>query len=85
MEVFQYTNNIPNVLVLLAMLLCIALIVLVINLLKIKSKLKEQENRLRTIFESEPDCVKLQAMDGTVLDMNSAGLEVDSLGQMWVK
>ena len=76
MEVFQYTNNIPNVLVLLSMLLCIALIVLVINLLKIKSKLKEQENRLRTIFESEPDCVKLQAMDGSVLDMNSAGLAI---------
>ena len=76
MEIFQIISNVPNVLAILAMSLCIALIIVVINLLKTKSKLKEQENRLRTIFESEPDCVKLQALDGSVLDMNSAGLSI---------
>lgn len=68
-----------------AILLCIALIFLVINLTKTKSKLKLQENRLRTIFESEPDCVKLQTIDGRVLDMNTAGLdilEVDDISEV---
>jgi PAS domain S-box-containing protein len=37
-------------------------------------KLKENENRLRAIIESAPECVKLQARDGTVLEVNPAGL-----------
>ena len=37
-------------------------------------RLQENENRLRAIIESEPECVKLQAADGTVLEINPAGL-----------
>lgn len=37
-------------------------------------RLLESENRLRAIIEHEPECVKLQAADGTVLDVNPAGL-----------
>ncbi|HEY9665397.1 MAG TPA: PAS domain S-box protein, partial [Coleofasciculaceae cyanobacterium] len=37
-------------------------------------RLRESEHRLRTIIETEPECVKLVASDGTLLDMNAAGL-----------
>jgi len=37
-------------------------------------RLKESENRWRTIVETEPECVKILASDGTLLDMNPAGL-----------
>ncbi len=37
-------------------------------------RLQENENRLRAVFESEPECVKLQSADGTVLEINPAGL-----------
>ena len=46
---------------------------------------QENENLVRTIIESEPECVKLLARDGTLLDMNPAGLamiEVESLAQV---
>lgn len=39
-------------------------------------RLKENEYRLRAIIESEPECVKLQAEDGTVLEINPAGLKL---------
>lgn len=39
-------------------------------------RLRENENRLRAIIESEPECVKLQAADGTVLEINPAGLRL---------
>jgi PAS domain S-box-containing protein len=39
-------------------------------------RLQENEYRLRTIIESEPECVKLQAVDGTVLEINPAGLRL---------
>lgn len=39
-------------------------------------RLQENEYRLRAIFESEPECVKLQAADGTVLEINPAGLRL---------
>jgi hypothetical protein len=32
--------------------------------------LRESQDRLQAILESEPECVKLVAADGTVLDMN---------------
>lgn len=44
--------------------------------------LRESEARLRTIIESEPDCVKLVDEQGRLLDMNPAGLamiEADSI------
>ncbi len=37
-------------------------------------RLRESENHLRTIIETQPECVKLVASDGTLLDMNAAGL-----------
>lgn len=36
--------------------------------------LRDSENRLRAIVEAEPECVKLVAADGTLLEMNAAGL-----------
>jgi PAS domain S-box-containing protein len=47
--------------------------------------LAERENLLQTIIETEPECVKLIAPDGTLLEMNRAGLEMieaDSLEQV---
>lgn len=42
----------------------------------VQDQLRENENRLRAIIESEPECVKLQAADGTVLEINPAGLRL---------
>lgn len=36
--------------------------------------LKDSENYLRAIIAAEPECVKLVASDGTLLNMNAAGL-----------
>lgn len=47
--------------------------------------LRESESRLRTIIESEPECVKLVDRQGRLLEMNPAGLamiEADSLEQV---
>jgi two-component system sensor kinase FixL len=44
-------------------------------------RLQENEYRLRTIIESEPECVKLQAEDGTVLEINPAGLRLVDANQ----
>ncbi len=47
--------------------------------------LAESENRLRTVLQSQPECVNLLAEDGTVLEMNPAGLtmiEADSPAQV---
>lgn len=51
----------------------------------IEKTLRESENYLRTILDSEPECVKLLASDGSVLHMNPAGLamiDADSLGDI---
>ncbi|MDE2085337.1 MAG: PAS domain S-box protein [Xanthomonadaceae bacterium] len=48
-------------------------------------ELAASRNYLRAILDSEPACVKLLSADGSLLDMNSAGLdllEADSLGQV---
>ena len=37
-------------------------------------ELEEQRNRLHTIIESEPECVKLHDRDGRIMEMNKAGL-----------
>jgi PAS domain S-box-containing protein len=50
-----------------------------------EERLVESENRLRAVIESEPECVKLTAADGTLLEMNPAGLamiEADSAEQV---
>ncbi len=47
--------------------------------------LAASERRLRTIFETEPECVELLGPNGTLLEMNPAGLrmiEADSLDQV---
>jgi len=38
--------------------------------------LQASEHRLRSILESEPECVKLVGPDGTLLEMNPAGLKM---------
>ncbi|TAN53980.1 MAG: EAL domain-containing protein [Betaproteobacteria bacterium] len=48
-------------------------------------KLRESEERLRTIIENEPDCVKVVSADGRLLEINKAGLvmiEADSFDQV---
>jgi PAS domain S-box-containing protein len=48
-------------------------------------KLAASEDRLRTIIDTEPECVKILAADGTILDSNPAGLDIleaDSLSQV---
>ena len=47
--------------------------------------LARSENRLRMIIETEPECVKVLGPDGSLLEMNPAGLsmiEADSLEQV---
>ncbi|HET6886269.1 MAG TPA: PAS domain S-box protein, partial [Rubrobacteraceae bacterium] len=47
--------------------------------------LKQSEDRLRAIVETEPECVKVLDKDGKLLEMNPAGLamiEADSLEQV---
>ena len=46
-----------------------------------EEKLAENENRLRQIIASEPECVKLQTLDGILLEMNPAGLALLEAGQ----
>lgn len=49
-----------------------------------EKSLRENEWRLRTIFETEPECVKVIGRDGTLLDINTAGmalLEVTSVAE----
>ena len=43
---------------------------------KVLDRLTENDSRLRAIIESEPECVKLQSADGTVLEINPAGLKL---------
>jgi len=56
-----------------------------LHTLEEEKKLRESEARYRAIVTSEPECVKLLAEDGTVLEMNPAGLamvEADSRDQV---
>lgn len=51
----------------------------------VAARLRENEHRLHAIIESEPECMKLQAANGTVLEINPAGLalvEADSPGDI---
>ena len=43
---------------------------------KAEEALKEGENFLQTIIDTEPDCVKLLSRDGKLVRMNPAGLEM---------
>lgn len=44
--------------------------------------LRDREARLRAIIDNEPACVKLVAPDGTLLDMNPAGLAMLDAGSL---
>ena len=46
----------------------------------LEKHLREREARLQAILDSEPECVKLIASDGTLLEMNAAGLEMIEVG-----
>jgi PAS domain S-box-containing protein len=52
----------------------IAIVEDVTDLRKADAAVRETEERFRAIFETTPECVKLVAMDGTLLHMNSSGL-----------
>jgi two-component system, NarL family, sensor histidine kinase UhpB len=52
---------------------------------RVEDALRESEARLRTIIESEPECVKLVDREGRLLEMNPAGLamiEADNIDQV---
>ncbi|MGF1470354.1 MAG: PAS domain S-box protein [Rubrobacteraceae bacterium] len=52
---------------------------------KAEEALTQSENRLRQIIDTEPECVKVLGLDGSLLEMNPAGLamlEADSLEQV---
>ncbi len=52
---------------------------------RIEDELAQSESKLRTLIEAEQDCVNLIAEDGTVLEMNPAGLsmiDADSFEQV---
>lgn len=51
------------------------------RLQNIELDLRQSENRLRAIIDAEPECIKLIARDGTLLEINASGLammEVDT-------
>ena len=53
-----------------------------------EAKLRQSEERLRAIFDTEPECVKVVSRAGYLLEMNPAGLamiEADSLAQVQQK
>jgi two-component system, cell cycle sensor histidine kinase and response regulator CckA len=41
---------------------------------RMEEMLRASERRLKTIIDSEPECVKVVGLDGIILDMNPAGL-----------
>ena len=43
---------------------------------ELRRTIADQSQRLKIIMDSEPECVKLQAADRTILDMNVAGLAI---------
>ncbi len=52
---------------------------------QMENALVASEAKLRTIIETEPECVKLMSLDGVILEMNRAGLdllEAESLEQI---
>lgn len=43
---------------------------------ELRESLRANEEKLRTIFEAEPECLKLLELDGTVREINAAGLQI---------
>ena len=48
----------------------------------ISQQLEAHRNKLQTIIESEPECVKLQDAGGTIMEMNPAGLSLLNAGKL---
>lgn len=46
------------------------------NRLQAEGRLADSEQRLRQIIATEPECVKIQSLDGVILEMNPAGLSL---------
>lgn len=44
--------------------------------LKVENELAESENRLRVIFQTEPECIKLLDANCRVIEMNPAGIDI---------
>lgn len=44
--------------------------------LNAEERLADREQRLRQIIATEPECVKIQSLDGVILEMNPAGLSL---------
>ncbi len=64
---------------------CVAFILDLTERQRAETALAQSENRLRTIIETEPECVKIIGLDHTLLEMNPAGLkmiEAESLEQV---
>ena len=47
-----------------------------------EDRLRDSEQRLRTIFETEPECVKVIGAKGELLEMNAAGLAMLEAGSL---
>jgi len=47
-----------------------------------ETRLRESERRFKAIFNAGPECVKLVAPDGTLLEMNTAGLAMLEVGSV---
>lgn len=68
-----------------ACFVALLLAVIISYFLKQLNQFSDSQRQLQTIIELEPECVKLLAADGAVLQMNRAGLkilEADSLAQL---
>ena len=53
---------------------------------RMEQAFRASEERLRAIVQATPECVKLVSADGTLLEMNQAGLsmiEVESARRPW--
>ncbi|MES2370101.1 MAG: ATP-binding protein [Pseudomonadota bacterium] len=90
MEYFAYSPTWALLIVILALMGGLVLYVMRLNLYlryskraleveigerrRAEEKLAQNENRLRQIIASEPECVKLETPDGILLEMNPAGL-----------
>lgn len=44
--------------------------------IKSEEQLRQNKTRLKTILENEPECVKMVSLDGRLIDMNPAGLQM---------
>jgi PAS domain S-box-containing protein len=49
---------------------------------QVEEALEQSQERLRTIIRAEPECVKIVSREGTLLDMNPAGLAMLEAGSL---